>query len=335
MEPYPESPVARDRWIVGKRTARETLDSRRPAGWFLEHEPARHGAPVSVLTVLLTNRECPWRCVFCDLWRHTLTDKVAPGDIPAQVDLALGDPSIQALRPAELKLYNAGSYFDAAAIPPDDDPAIADRALAFRRLIVESHASLVGDRCWRLRDRLQAGRGGEGTGLEVAMGLETVNPALSGLLNKRVTLDAFDAAAGALVREGVSLRAFVLVQPPFEAPGEAVHWAVRSVEHAWNVGARVVTLIPVHAGNGALEALQAMGQFRPPPLSTLEAAFEVGLNRRRGLVMADTWDLERFADCAVCFPERRERIQRMNLAQTVLAGGPCPACGWHAHVHAG
>lgn len=164
------------------------------------------------------------------------------------------------------------------------------------------------------------------------MGLETVNPAVLGLLNKRVTLEAFDEAAAALGQEGVSLRAFVLVQPPFEAPGEAVHWAVRSVEHAWNVGARVVTLIPVRAGNGALEALQAMGQFRPPPLSTLEAAFEVGLSRRRGMLMADTWDLERFAECDVCFPERRERLTRMNLAQTFLAGGPCPACGWHAHI---
>jgi radical SAM enzyme (TIGR01210 family) len=331
LEPYPESPVARDRWIVGKRPARETLDPRRPAGWFLEHEPAVPGDPVSVLTVLLTNRECPWKCVFCDLWRHTLTDKVTPGDITAQLDLALGDPSLQVPRPAELKLYNAGSYFDAAAIPPQDDPAIASRAAAFRRLIVESHPVLVGDRCWRLRDRLRAGRGGEGTGLEVAMGLETVNPTVLGLLNKRVTLDAFNEAAGALVREGVSLRAFVLVQPPFEAPGEAVDWAVRSVEHAWNVGARVVTLIPVRGGNGALEALQAMGRFRPPQLSTLEAALEACLSRRRGLVMADTWDLEFFADCAVCFPEREERLTRMNLAQTFVAGGPCPACGWHAH----
>jgi len=295
----------------------------------VEQEAAVGGRLSSVLTVLLTNRECPWRCVFCDLWRHTLADRVAPGDIAAQLDLALGDPVIETERPTELKLYNAGSYFDAAAIPPDEDPAIATRAGAFQRLIVESHPLLVGDRCWRLRDRLKAGRGGVGTGLEIAMGLETVNPEVLEALNKRVTLEAFDEAAMALRRGGVSLRAFVLVQPPFEAPGEAVEWAVRSVEHAWDVGARVVSLIPVRGGNGALEALQAAGRFRPPNLATLEHALEASLRCARGIVLADTWDLERFADCVVCFEERKERLTRMNRLQRVPCGGPCPACGWN------
>lgn len=277
---------------------------------------------------MLANRECPWRCVFCDLWRHTLEVRAAPGDILSQLDLALGALALRVPVATDLKLYNAGSFFDAGAIPPEDDAAIAVRAGAFRRLIVESHPTLVGDRCWRLRDRLASGRNGAGTSLEVAMGLETVNRPVLEALNKRVTLEVFDEAAAALRREGVSLRAFVLVQPPFEAIGEAVDWAVRSVQHAWDVGARVVSLIPVRGGNGAMEALQASGEFRPPDLATLESALEAGLRSKRGLLMADTWDLEPFSDCPMCFTARKERLTRMNLEQRPLPGGSCPACGW-------
>ena len=44
-------------------------------------------------------------------------------------------------------------------------------------MIVESHPSLVGERTWRLRDRLA--RGSHTTRLEVAMGLETAHPELA------------------------------------------------------------------------------------------------------------------------------------------------------------
>ncbi len=327
---YPVDSKSRDRWITGLRPGREPADPRRPAGWFFEEEPTGNGGLSSILTVLLTNRECPWRCVFCDLWRHTLERSVSAGDLAAQLDLALADPGISDRRPRELKLYNAGSFFDAAAIPPEADATIAGRCRPFERLIVESHPALIGDRCWRFRDRLGSRVPEGGTRLEVAMGLETVNPVVLESLNKRVTLEDFDAAARALRREGVSMRAFVLVQPPFEARGEAVDWAVRSVRHALEVGARVVSLIPVRGGNGALDALQRAGRFHPPSLSTLERCLEEGLRLERGLVFADTWDLERFADCDRCFPQRRARLVRMNHEQRFVAVPGCSACGWSA-----
>ena len=76
---------------------------------------------VDVATLFLTNRECPYRCLMCDLWKNTLTETVPIGAIPAQIDYALGQ-----LPPArQIKLYNSGSFFDPHAIPPQDHPAIA------------------------------------------------------------------------------------------------------------------------------------------------------------------------------------------------------------------
>ena len=314
---------------MARRGPRSLRDPRRPTGWFAETEPDGQGGSTDLLTVLLANRECPWRCVFCDLWRETLETSLRPGDAPAQLDVALSDGRGAGSPPVrELKLYNAGSYFDARAIPPEDDPAIADRARSFRRLIVESHPLLVGDRCWRLRDRLRSGPGSAATALEVAMGLETVNPAVWPALNKRVTLEEFGRAAESLRREEVTFRAFVLVRPPFEAEGEAVVWAVKSARHARDLGARVVSLIPVRGGNGALEALQAQGRFRPPTLETLERALEEALAIGGAVFLADTWDLERLRECGECFGRRRERLERMNQEQRGVSADPCPTCGW-------
>ncbi|HKX26282.1 MAG TPA: radical SAM protein [Blastocatellia bacterium] len=322
IPPYPERSRERDHWILARRPARlESASSPspelRPAGFLAEEEPAESGGVISVATIFLTNRECPWRCLMCDLWRHTLTRTVPSGAIPAQIDYAL-----ERMSPArQIKLYNSGSFFDHRAIPPDDYPAIAARLQQFERVIVESHPALVNDDCARFRDLL-AGR------LEVAMGLETVHPEVLPRLNKRLTLDQFSRAAARLCAEGVALRTFILVKPPFLDESAALEWAARSLDFAFDCGAGVAALIPTRFGNGALEALAERGEFAPPRLETLEAAMAYGLELGRGRVLADLWDLERPAGpvCLACRPARVARLGAMNLQQTVLPSILCESC---------
>ena len=313
---YPETAGARDQWILSLRGARQPVDPQIPSAFLHEEEPAADGRLVPVSTIFLTNRECPWRCLMCDLWRHTLPDPVPPGAIPHQIDYAL-----QRLPPARhLKLYNSGSFFDPRAIPTADHPAIAERLREFERVIVECHPSLIQPRCLQFRDRL-AGQ------LEVAMGLETAHPEVLAKLNKRMTLDDFARAAAFLRREAVALRVFVLVKPPFLDEAEALVWAKKSIDFAFDCGAAAVSLIPVRFGNGALEQLAEQGQFAPPELATLEAAAAYGISRQRGRVFADLWDAEQFSRCPSCFAARRDRLQQMNLGQQVLPRIDCDVCG--------
>jgi len=104
-----------------------TLDPFVPYASFLEEERAASGGVVSSGTILLTNKECPWRCLMCDLWKNTLTETVPLGAIPKQIEFALAQFSV---RPEQLKLYNSGSFFDSAAIPLADYPDIARAARA-------------------------------------------------------------------------------------------------------------------------------------------------------------------------------------------------------------
>ncbi len=313
---YPSSDRDRDRWILERRPDRHARDPWRADAAHVEQEASEGGEIVSVATIFLTNRECPWRCLMCDLWKNTLAEPAPPGAIAAQIRGALAS-----LPPArQIKLYNAGSFFDGRAIPPDEDEQIAGLVRPFERVIVESHPALVGQRCLRFRDLLQ------GT-LEVALGLETIHPGLLPRLNKRMSLDDFERAAHRLRESGIAMRAFVLVGLPWVPEDEALDWACRSIHFAFDCGASAVSLIPTRAGNGALDALTERGEFTEPGLGSLESALDFGLQLGRGRVFADLWDLERFGRCAACLPGRAARLRETNLRQRVRPRVACPACG--------
>ena len=315
-DPYPESSSERDAWIVGRRPQRNVVTSDRAYSAFVEGEVDEKGVLRNVATVLLSNRECPYRCLMCDLWKNTLEQSVPPGAIRAQIDAML------AIAPAApvIKLYNAGSFFDTKAIPPGDFEAIAERLSSFERVIVECHPALVGPSVERFAGLL--------TGkLEVAMGLEVADDRILDLLNKRMTLATYADAAARLTSMGVDHRAFVLVQPPFVPAHDAVRSAIATTEYAFAHGATTVSLIPVRGGNGALDALTASGDFAEPSLATFEDAHDAAMALGAGRVLADWWDLKRFSSCDACFEDRDSRIREVNFTQRTLPRVTCAQCG--------
>ncbi len=267
------------------------------------------------MTIFLAGSECPFTCVFCDLWRFTLDEPTPPGAILSQIRQALQQADFG--HDGTLKLYNASNFFDAKAVPPEDDAEIARLTSPFARVVVECHPKLVGNRCLRFAGRL------DGV-LQVAMGLETVHPEALPRLGKRATLDDFRRAAELLADHGVEMRAFVLIGAPFVPAEETVDWAERSAAFAFDHGAVQVSLIPVRGGNGEMERLERNGQFSPPTLTQVEDAVERCLGL--GTVAVDTWDLEHFVDCPSCAGERVARLERYNLSGTLERLIPCPDC---------
>ncbi len=305
------------------RPAKEPVDPWRPLGWLREEERAVGGGTEAALTVFLAGAECPFTCVFCDLWRRTLDQPTPPGAIPVQLSIALAaaaeaEPGAPPFH--RLKLYNASNFFDPRAVPPEDDPAIAAALAPFPRVTVECHPRLVGRRCFDFARRLS------GT-LEVAMGLETVHPEALPRLGKEMSLADFDRAAAALVDARIPFRAFVLVGVPYLPAGEQSEWAAAAARHAFARGAERVSLIPVRGGNGALEALAARGEWTPPRLANLEAALDAALALGMGIVEADLWDAERLLACTACGEQRLGRLRRINRRGVSEALAACEACG--------
>ena len=250
----------------------------------------------------------------CDLWQNTLDEIVTSGAIIEQIDFALEQAEKEMGSLAKLhqiKLYNAGSFFDEKAIPSTEDNDIAKRIAKFDRVIVECHPSLVGKRCLQFNDAI-SGK------LEVALGLETIHPEALAKLNKQVSLEDFSNAAVMLKKNNIDLRSFVLLQPPFVPETDSVEWAKRSVEFSFDCGATASCIIPTRAGNGALDVLAEAGQFKEPTLDQLETVMDATVGNPSHRVFADLWDLDRFSSCPLCLLSRKRRLEEQNHSQVVL-----------------
>lgn len=292
----------------------------------VEDERAEGDRIRRVATVFLTGRECAWRCVMCDLWRHTIVEDTPRGAIPAQLDQALAALG-GSWAASHIKLYNSSSFLDPRAVPTADYAAIVARAAGVDRLTIESHPALVEA---RIDDFLGVlSRQAKAPALEVAIGLETAHPEALEQLNKGMSVPSFARSAAALKARSVGLRVFLLIAPPFVPVGLQDFWLLESIAAAFQHDAFVVSLIPTRAGNGAMEALASGGLFREPNLGDIERSFALGLQHRPDgrRVFVDLWNLEKFADCSRCLDERHRRLHAMNLSQLVLPRVACEACG--------
>ena len=282
LSPYPDTPAARDRFIIDLRGPRPKHDPWRHQDLVVEDESTERDDTARVGTVFLTGRECPWRCAMCDLWRYTTREDTPAGAIPAQIESAMRTWREQGEAVTRLKLYNASNFFDPRAVPDGDYATIGARVSGLEQVIVESHPSLIGDRVDRFRDALAGSR------LEVAMGLETIHPAALDALNKRMTTDDFARASDDLRRRNVSLRVFLLISPPFVPAAEQDEWLLKSVAFAEKCGASVISLIPTRAGNGAMEVLTAQGLFKEPTREDVERAFHLVVDSHQSPVASQS-----------------------------------------------
>ncbi len=312
-------PTSLSRHIRRLRPPKESPNPAEPVQAFWEDERVPQGGVVPVLTLLLTGAECRFTCVYCDLWRTTSDRPTPAGAIPRQIRDTLHRVGV--LPPvAAVKLYNHSNYFDRRAVPPGDDADVRTLVAPFARVTVECHPTLIGRRCLEFAGRLNGA-------LEVAMGLETADRAVLERLNKGMTLEDFAAAAGLLRANGIGIRAFVLVSPPFVARDDVVTSAVRSVEYAFEHGAQHVSLIPVRGGNGVMAELQRAGDFVRPTLGQVEEAMDRCLALRGSVVTADLWDARALATCPHCGPERLSRLARLNRSGRPEPRVSCGACG--------
>lgn len=301
-----------DSWVRSYRGSKNSVEASKPYAFLVEDEVGDHGLMEKVATIFLTNKECPFQCVMCDLWKNTLDHPLNPGDIPQQIEYALAQ-----LPPADsIKLYNSGNFFDVNAIPVKDYQAIAELVKGYRKVIIENHPKLITKNTFRFNEMLKPN-------LEIAMGLETVHQGVLQQLNKKMTLDDFSKAVAILNAQNIHTRAFILLKPPFLNETEGVTWAKKSLDFAFENGVKRCAVIPTRHGNGALDKLGKLGHFSPPTLQSLEQVMDYAVVNYPGQVFADLWDLDLFSKCSKCFQQRKHRLAQFNLLQKPISEVSC------------
>jgi uncharacterized Fe-S cluster-containing MiaB family protein len=138
-----------------------------------------------------------------------------------------------------------------------------------------------------------------------------------------MTLDDFRKSVIFLTKHDIHSRAFVLLRPPLLSESEGIYWAERSIDFAFDAGVECCTIIPVRAGNGAMDFLMDKGEFNLPDIHSLETVLEYGIGLNSGRVFADVWDLGQFSKCDKCLDKRTDRLVRMNLSQKIDAAVEC------------
>lgn len=304
-----------DAEILSARPAKNVLNPFRPYHWLIEPEYSSCGTVEDVATVFLTNRECPLRCLMCDLWKNTTDERVPVGAIPAQIEFALS----RLPAAPHIKLYNSGNFFDGQAVPPEDFARIGSQMTPFSTVIVENHPRFCSDRCVAFQQQCE-------TQLEVAMGLETSDEDTLKGLNKQMTVTDFAHACEFLLDRDIQLRAFILLRPPGTSEAEGIRQAIESVGFAFDCGVNCCVIIPTRSGNGITNQLQQIGAFQPPALPSLEVVIDETLSWGRGRVFADLWDARQFSTCLRCVDRRMDRLRKCNLTQQVPRQVTCE-CG--------
>jgi archaeosine synthase beta-subunit len=255
-------------------TVKNKVDETKANGFFQEEELTRSGVVEKHNVILTTNKECSFKCVMCDLWQNTLDYRVKNVVITKQVKDALDELP----KAKHLKLYNAGSFFDRQSIPKQDTLDIADELhrREYDSLIVEAHPKLIGTPCFEFSEYLQPQ-------LEVAMGLETVDPSVLPRLNKNMTLDDFMRATTKLLEHNIFVRAFILLRTPWQTEEEGIYWAKESIDFAHSIGVECCTVIPTRPSEG-------MSDFEPPLRKSLDEVVAYGQSKNNGRVFGDSWD---------------------------------------------
>jgi len=255
-------------------TIKNQVDETKANGVFSEPELTRKDIVEDHNIILTTNKECSFKCVMCDLWKNTLDYSVKEGVILNQVKDAL----IQLPAAQHLKLYNAGSFFDQQSIPKHDTFAIADLIQEYETLIVEVHPKLIGSDCFEFSKYLKPQ-------LDVAMGLETVDPSVLPRLNKSMTLDDFERATTAMLEHDIFVRAFILLRAPWQTEDEGVYWAKESIDFAQSIGVECCTVIPLRPNPGNMTF-----EFHAPLTESLDEVVAYGISKKKGRVFGDSWD---------------------------------------------
>lgn len=292
-----------DRWVQSLRPAKRAPEPHTAVASFVEREMLPSGACGRALTVIFSNRECPYRCVFCGLWQETLDTSSSPGDVAVQLERA-----IAAHGPCEaIKLYNAGSFFDEQAITPHDRARMAELCADFETVIVESRPELI--------DRRAAEFAGRVNRLQVAIGLEVADDEVLALMNKRMPLASVARAAEMMKKNGICWRAFIMIQPPLVDPREAMAKAQDSIGFAAEHGADTISLIRSHRTPGAMEELERYGFWAPPDLWAVADAARWSLDHYDGITLVDRWSLDQGPRCEACRGRMDEAFESINTRQ--------------------
>lgn len=161
-----------------------------------------------------------------------------------------------------LKIFTSGSFLDSQELLKKSMKEILKEVpKSVKRVGIESRPEFVKEKTLaEIKKILDAE-------LEIGIGLESANDRIRESINKGFSFDNFEHAVKICKKNGVKVKAYLLLKPPFLTEKEALEDAKDSIKKAQKAGADRVSINPMNIQRGTLvEKLWQRGEYRPPRL---------------------------------------------------------------------
>jgi radical SAM enzyme (TIGR01210 family) len=159
-----------------------------------------------------------------------------------------------------LKIFTSGSFLDPGELTDNSIKKILKEVPDnVKRLQIESRPEFIKEKALlEIKKSLDAE-------LEIGIGLESANDRIRDSINKGFSFDNFTKAVKICKKNGVKVKAYLLLKPPFLTEKEALEDAKESIKKAERAGADRVSINPMNIQRGTLvERLWKSGEYRPP-----------------------------------------------------------------------
>jgi len=258
---------------AGKSRKRDKRSVEHVACWL--GRDTLEGKPTPALTIILSTVGCRFArqggCTMCGYINDASIEPPGAGVLIAQLKSGFKKaPESDFI----VKIFTSGSFFDIEEV----DFTIQEQILEYleqsanvRKVIVETRPEFVN------RESLGRVREVFHKPFEIAMGLESANDTIRRFcINKRFTFDQFKKASSIAEGEDITVKAYLLLKPPFLSEGDALRDVIESISRA-APHAGTISINPCNVQRGTLvEELYHGRGYRPPWLWSIIEALRIG-----------------------------------------------------------
>ncbi len=275
------------------------------------------GKPIAALTVIFQTTGCRWNnCSMCGYVYDSSRKAPSHEDLMKQFDNALSR-----CRDEEfiVKIFTSGSFLDDGEIPEAARIEILSRLGAdprIKKVIAETRPEYV------TREKVSECTTALGKRFEVAVGLETSSDIIRrDCINKGFTFADFIRASKTAEQENATIKAYLLLKPPFLSEGDALRDIIKSINDASQYAGTIsVNLCNIQKGT-LVDEMFERGDYRPPWLWSALEVLKKGKEANPDIIiMSDPVGAGSSRgphNCGKCDKDVAEAIRIFSLTQDI------------------
>ena len=269
-----------------------------------------NGSKVKAMVVIMRTNGCCWvkhgGCTMCG-YREASLMNVTEDDLLKQLEQALskykGEPFV--------KIYTSGSFLDENEIPAAVRTKFLDAFKDCDRILFESRPEFITPEVVSTLPK----------NVTVALGLESSSPeVLEKSVHKGFTPDDIKRAGELLKSNGLGVRTYLLLKPPFMTEQMAIEDAVRSARFA-DPFSDEISINPLNVQRATyVERLWKRGEFRSPWIWSLIEVFQQlsgTVNARLMSSPSGGGAMRGVHNCGECDQKALEAVERFSFSQDV------------------